>query len=95
MGKCAQFLFGDGELRHAAIQADHEFRKDPHDGFVQALESRKMDGNFAAEPLLVFGSTSLTGHKLTSRDRRARGGLGENSVFPQAKHVCDACHRRE
>jgi hypothetical protein len=64
---------GNGELREAAMQADHELRKNKHDGFVQTFESRKMDGNFAIECALLFRMTLFTGHGFPLKSRLAIG----------------------
>ena len=49
--KDLQLPLGNRELREAAMQADHELRKDPHDKFVQTFESGEMD---ATSPLNVL-----------------------------------------
>jgi hypothetical protein len=64
---------GKGELREAAMQADHELRKNPHDGFVQTFESGEVDSNFAAERSLLFGMTFFTGHGFLLKSRLAVG----------------------
>ena len=50
----AYFLSRNGELRKATIQADQKLWKDPHDGFAQTLEPRKMNGDFSVEVALVL-----------------------------------------
>jgi hypothetical protein len=60
--KDLQLPFKNGELREAAMQTDHEFRENPHDGFVQTFESAEMDGNFAVEHSLLVGMATSTGH---------------------------------
>jgi len=60
--KDLQFSFRHGELREAAMQTDHELRKNPHDGFVQTIEAGKMDGSFAVEHALLIGMACFTGH---------------------------------
>jgi hypothetical protein len=44
------------------MQADHEARKNPHDGFVQTFESPEMNGNFAVERSLLIGMASFASH---------------------------------
>ena len=60
--KDLQLPFRNDELRGTAMQADHELRKNPHDGFVQTLESPEVDGNFAVEHALLIGIACFTGH---------------------------------
>jgi hypothetical protein len=70
--KDLQFSFRHGELREAAMQTDHELRKDPHDGFVQTFESGEMDSNFAVENALLIGLASFAVH---SESVPLHGGL--------------------
>ena len=62
MRKDLQLRFRNGELCEAAMQTDHDLRKNPHDGFIQTFEISEMDGNFAVEHSLAIGMASLTLH---------------------------------
>jgi hypothetical protein len=52
--KLAQFGFGNDKLSNATVEANHKLGKNPHDGFVDIFQSRKVDGNFSPELLQVF-----------------------------------------
>jgi len=52
--KAPQLAFGNGELRDAALEADLELWKHPHDGLVQTLESGEMNGDFSVEIALML-----------------------------------------
>jgi hypothetical protein len=51
--KNLQFPFGNCELREAAMETDHELRKNKHQGFVQTFGFGEMNGNFAVENALL------------------------------------------
>ena len=49
----AQLSFGDIKLRGATIQANHKFGEYPDDGQLEALQPRKVNGNFSPEIVQV------------------------------------------
>ena len=51
--KYAQFTFRHSEFRGATIQADNKLWKYPHDGLVDALQSRNMNANLCSKLALV------------------------------------------
>lgn len=72
-----RFFLGNGELGHSAIEAHSQLRKDPNNGFVEAVASGKVDGNLAGEYSITNGSATTTTHNsLASLDRRLRGPRG-------------------
>jgi hypothetical protein len=58
----AQLGLGNGKFRDAAIQTNQEPWKHPHDGLVQTLESREMNGEFAVKLAPVLRSARLARH---------------------------------
>jgi len=53
-GECPQLIFWDRKLSNAAMQADQQLWKDPNDGFIKTIQSRKVNRNLATELLLVL-----------------------------------------
>jgi len=60
----------NGELRESTIQANREFRENPHDWLVETIKSWEMNGNFAVENSATVGLTILTAHDTPSIGNR-------------------------
>jgi hypothetical protein len=53
------------KLREPTSQANRQLRKHPHNGFIQALQTGKMDPEFSVEVFHLRGA-SLTTHNCFS-----------------------------